>query len=162
MEPRPLAPVAPLEMVRGMARSEWGVEYQRRSLPRDVKAAVWSFTWGQCWYCGTNYLNPFETLVMEHVIPLCRGGDDEIENVVPACIYCNQSKGTMLLEEWRVARPDGDDPDNYPWLREYDSEDCPYISGRFWFERDSLWEGMRAQEIQIYRRMRKPKCKGFG
>src|SRR5687768_14667269 len=88
------------------------VEYERRKLPRNVKEFVWSMTYGKCWYCGSN-LNPFSNFVVEHMIPLCRGGTDDIENLVPACSYCNQDKGTKTVEEWRpfFADSEGQTPD---------------------------------------------------
>jgi hypothetical protein len=147
--------LSPQETDGGMAsRSRYRIEYQRGHIPREVKAHVWNFTWGRCWYCGTNYLNPFENLVIEHIVPLCRGGSDDIENLVPACAYCNQAKGTLLLEEWRAARPIGNDPDDYPFLREFLDSDGPgVLTGRFWFERDPLWVNMRETEIAVCRRM---------
>lgn len=37
---------------------------------------------------------------IDHVVPLSKGGLHIIENLVPACIYCNSSKGAKLLSEW--------------------------------------------------------------
>jgi 5-methylcytosine-specific restriction endonuclease McrA len=50
---------------------------------------------GNCAYCDA------EALHMDHVIPLSRGGEDVILNVVPACAPCNLSKGNKLPLEWR-------------------------------------------------------------
>ena len=53
-----------------------------------------------CAYC----LLPQEllpaTLTVDHVIPLSRGGAHSVENIVPACGYCNSSKGSKLVSEW--------------------------------------------------------------
>lgn len=58
---------------------------------------------GCCIYCGS--LGP---LVKDHATPVHRGGSDGIENVVPACSPCNQSKGADTAAEfvhWReIAR----------------------------------------------------------
>lgn len=49
-----------------------------------------------CVYCGL----PSEH--MDHVIPLSRGGEHTLDNVVPACAKCNFSKGSKLpVIEWR-------------------------------------------------------------
>lgn len=48
-----------------------------------------------CQYCQ----NSFDTI--DHVIPLTRGGDNMITNLVPCCRSCNSSKGTKLLAEWK-------------------------------------------------------------
>ena len=131
----------------------------RTNLPRELKAAVWNMTWGHCFYCGTNYMNPFENMIIEHVVPLFRGGTNEIENLVPACDGCNEAKGTLLLNEWRIARPYGDDPDEYPWLSEILDEHgnvTPYVgvskrlTHLFFFERDSVFAHMRQDEIKHY------------
>ncbi len=49
----------------------------------------------RCAYC------PSEGKTIDHVVPLARGGRDEISNLVPACKACNSSKGAKLLSEWR-------------------------------------------------------------
>ncbi|RAL98941.1 HNH endonuclease [Agrobacterium sp. MS2] len=48
-----------------------------------------------CVYCG----NPATSI--DHVDPRCNGGSNDIENLVPACIPCNSSKGGKLLKDWR-------------------------------------------------------------
>lgn len=42
----------------------------------------------RCAYCGVD-----GTLTEDHLVPLARGGSDFIENIVPACRDCNESKG---------------------------------------------------------------------
>lgn len=42
-----------------------------------------------CAYC----LRPAPMLEMDHVIPLSRGGEHTIDNLVPACSRCNNTKG---------------------------------------------------------------------
>lgn len=51
---------------------------------------------GICAYCGTAPA----LLVREHVVPKSRGGDDEFENIVPACGPCNVRKGRRTPLEW--------------------------------------------------------------
>jgi hypothetical protein len=55
---------------------------------------------GCCAYCGDQP----ETIHMDHVIPLARGGRHAIGNVLPACPTCNHSKSATLLVEWRHQR----------------------------------------------------------
>ena len=52
---------------------------------------------GCCAYCTT----PAVGIQMDHVVPISRGGRHAIGNVLPACRWCNQSKGARLLVEWR-------------------------------------------------------------
>lgn len=50
---------------------------------------------GVCVYCGAKV-----NLVIDHLIPVSKGGDDEPENLAISCKPCNASKAGMLLEEW--------------------------------------------------------------
>ena len=53
---------------------------------------------GLCVYC----LGP--AAQREHVVPLSLGGDDSIENIVPACKPCNASKKNTPLLVWLTKR----------------------------------------------------------
>src|SRR5437879_160187 len=46
---------------------------------------------GRCLYC-TRHVETID-LVIEHLIPITRGGHTTVENVVPACKWCNFEKG---------------------------------------------------------------------
>jgi len=48
-----------------------------------------------CPYCNVNKTN-----TIDHIIPLSRGGSNNIDNLVPVCVNCNSSKGAKLLSEW--------------------------------------------------------------
>lgn len=50
---------------------------------------------GRCAYCGSA-----GKMTRDHVVPLSRGGSDDIDNIVPACPTCNSSKGDRTLDEW--------------------------------------------------------------
>lgn len=64
----------------------------------------------------------------EHVLPLSRGGTNDMSNIVAACRACNADKNDLTLEEWAVDRrrrglPDVDTTLDDPafrnlWLRE--------------------------------------------
>lgn len=49
----------------------------------------------QCQYCGTYSTN----LTVDHIIPKSRGGTDSWDNLVAACIACNNKKGNQTPEE---------------------------------------------------------------
>ena len=44
------------------------------------------------------YCNCVKKLTKDHVIPVSKGGTDNIENIVPACVSCNSRKGIRLLK----------------------------------------------------------------
>lgn len=50
---------------------------------------------GRCAYCDR-----MAPLTMDHVVPLVRGGQHAIGNILPACHSCNASKRDRLLVEW--------------------------------------------------------------
>lgn len=53
---------------------------------------------GRCYYCHKQL--PILDLTIDHKIPLFRGGENSIENVVAACLDCNLRKKTKTVEEY--------------------------------------------------------------
>lgn len=53
-----------------------------------------------CAYCGDmpNFLT------IDHVIPRSQGGTNDLSNLLPACVDCNQSKGSTALCNWYTRR----------------------------------------------------------
>jgi 5-methylcytosine-specific restriction endonuclease McrA len=49
----------------------------------------------KCQYCGRSDL----TLTVDHVVPVSRGGEDTWENLVCACVHCNNKKGFRTPDE---------------------------------------------------------------
>jgi hypothetical protein len=57
----------------------------------------------RCFYCGRSYPTRWD-----HVHPVKKGGATVKGNLVPACIYCDDSKQDKTLPEWfRVASQRG-------------------------------------------------------
>ena len=48
----------------------------------------------RCQYCGSR-----DRLTLDHVLPKSRGGPDAWENLVAACVPCNNRKGNKTPEE---------------------------------------------------------------
>lgn len=49
----------------------------------------------RCQYCGTKK----GPLTLDHIIPKTRGGQDTWENLVTACMKCNNTKGSRTPDE---------------------------------------------------------------
>lgn len=92
--------------------SESGNKLAVRELPPRVEASLGRLPYEQwnalrkivferdglvCRYCGDTD-GPFHC---DHVVPISRGGANEMSNLVVACRFCNISKSDRLLSEWR-------------------------------------------------------------
>lgn len=49
----------------------------------------------KCVYCGE------PATQVDHIVPVSKGGTDDVSNLVPACRSCNSSKGNRDVDEWR-------------------------------------------------------------
>ena len=69
----------------------------------------------RCQYCGSR-----ERLTLDHVHPRSRGGPDTWENLVAACVPCNNRKGSRTPEEasMTLRRPPFR-PSHVMFLRDY-------------------------------------------
>lgn len=50
----------------------------------------------KCLACGK--IGDYQTLTMDHVIPVIYGGKNLISNIQPLCRECNSSKGTKIID----------------------------------------------------------------
>lgn len=48
-----------------------------------------------CQYCGGH--PPDKTLEVDHIVPVCKGGTDDIHNLITSCFDCNRGKGKNEL-----------------------------------------------------------------
>jgi len=67
----------------------------------DIREAVLERDSYQCQYCGA------EANHVDHIIPRCQGGSDDLDNLVAACEHCNCSKGGRTPEEAEMEMIDG-------------------------------------------------------
>lgn len=49
----------------------------------------------RCQYCGRTDVS----LTVDHIIPKCRAGEDTWENLVTACVECNNNKGDRTPDD---------------------------------------------------------------
>lgn len=103
--------IAELDDAGIIARTADGTPYSRQMVndgPRtDAERPPWS-EWAitrsivfrrdnhQCRYCGCT-AGPMEC---DHVVPLAKGGNCDLDNLATACRRCNRSKKDKLLGEW--------------------------------------------------------------
>jgi len=94
-----------LRVFNGFVRRE--VRFSRRNIfERDKNT---------CQYCGKRH--PKSELTIDHVIPQSRGGRDNWENLVLACVKCNVKKGSRTPAEAHMAlRKKPQKPDWLPAL----------------------------------------------
>lgn len=74
----------------------WTTLSGRESLPHRLRAAVIERDGKVCAYCG---LIP-ETVEIDHIIPVSRGGRTTLGNLTVACLPCTRSKGAKTVQEW--------------------------------------------------------------
>ncbi len=67
--------------------------------PRRRESIVFDRTDGHCGYC---WVKPATTI--DHIKPKCHGGSNGYDNVIGACLQCNNDKGAMSLAEFRRLR----------------------------------------------------------
>lgn len=63
----------------------------RKSIPQIVKAKVFARCDFKCVYCSSE-----DNLQIDHIIPITKGGGDEIENLQILCKTCNVKKSNKL------------------------------------------------------------------
>lgn len=74
-------------------------KHRIRKLPCSLTLSEWKDTKdyfdNRCAYCGSD-----EELTQEHFIPLSKGGEYTVNNIIPACRSCNCSKQDKCFFEW--------------------------------------------------------------
>ena len=78
---------------------------ERRSTGKRQRFEIFKRDHFTCQYCGKQ--PPDVVLVVDHITPVCEGGDTSPENLITACETCNQGKAGVLLGQVPV-RPDAD------------------------------------------------------
>jgi 5-methylcytosine-specific restriction endonuclease McrA len=74
---------------------------KQRAIARQMRETAWwkrKRSRGVCYYCNIKVLP--ESLTMDHLIPLSRGGKSVRSNIVTACKTCNNKKKYSLPFEW--------------------------------------------------------------
>ena len=75
---------------------------RERRKAREIKASQWwkrRLAKGICHYCNRR-ITPSDSLTMDHIVPIARGGRSTKGNLVTACKSCNNKKKQLLPMEW--------------------------------------------------------------
>jgi hypothetical protein len=66
------------------------------SVPEEMSRAVRALAQGRCQYCLMHESLQGATFHIEHVIPRCKGGQSNLDNLVLACPGCNLNKAGRI------------------------------------------------------------------
>lgn len=68
----------------------------RKALSKKVRFEVFKRDCFSCSYCGRS--PPSVILECDHIDPVSKGGDNDLDNLTTACFDCNRGKSNRLLE----------------------------------------------------------------
>lgn len=67
----------------------------RVALSQAIRTMVFEKDAYRCVNCGEHRL-----LEVDHIVPVCKGGGNEFENLQTLCATCNSKKGTLSMDDW--------------------------------------------------------------
>lgn len=70
---------------------------KRKSLSKKIRFEVFKRDNFTCRYCGKSA--PDVVLEVDHIIPVSKGGTDDICNLATSCLDCNRGKGAKKLSD---------------------------------------------------------------
>lgn len=86
----------------------------RKRLTKAERQQVYNMYGGRCAYCGKEIA--MKDMQVDHLKPLAWGGEDTMENMMPACRLCNHYKRANSLAAFRrmiASIPDKLERDSY-------------------------------------------------
>ena len=75
---------------------------KRKNLSKSVRFEVFKRDSFTCQYCGKSA--PDVVLEVDHIIPVSKGGDNDISNLITACFDCNRGKRDKKLTDKQSAK----------------------------------------------------------
>lgn len=76
------------------------LKYSKKINKNAIRKALIEKYGPNCFYCGTEF-QYLEDISVDHLIPQVKGGSNEMENLRPACFYCNNKKWSYSIDLWR-------------------------------------------------------------
>ena len=84
-----------------------GGQKRRGEAMPEITRTEWKelllFFGGECAYCGATPRRG-QSLTRDHLCPVDEGGRSTQDNIVPACLSCNSSKGNRDFKNWFMAQ----------------------------------------------------------
>lgn len=71
--------------------------YNRKAVNNRIRFKILEKYGFKCVYCGANPEKG--KLMIDHVLPVSKGGTNDEANLVPACFECNNGKKDKILDE---------------------------------------------------------------
>ena len=93
-----------LEKSRRQRNKKFGIQGTFSEKDFEIKLFNHKF---KCFYCGCELDK--NNITRDHYIPLCSGGTDTIDNIVPCCKKCNTKKNNKSPKEF-IKSMDNHDP----------------------------------------------------
>lgn len=75
-----------------------GIAKRSESLGLAKRFAVFERDDFNCQYCGRNAKDHKAVLVVDHINPKKRGGEETLENLITSCVECNSGKRARLIK----------------------------------------------------------------
>jgi 5-methylcytosine-specific restriction endonuclease McrA len=69
---------------------------QRRTIADAIQRQVRERAQHVCEYCHTSELWQYVRFTVDHILPLSKGGTDDLENLCLACFHCNRRKSDAI------------------------------------------------------------------
>ena len=78
--------------------------HRRRMFTTQERNLVYNRTEGHCGICGR--FIPLEEYTIDHIIPLSKGGTNDLSNLQPCCSFCNKAKDDSVGDDFysRIVR----------------------------------------------------------
>ena len=73
---------------------------ERRKFSKQEREEIYEKMHGRCAYCGSAL--DINDMQVDHIVPLHRGGTNDMNNLMPACRGCNHYKSTLTIEQFRA------------------------------------------------------------
>lgn len=70
----------------------------RHAISRTLRSIIYDMFDGSCMYCGAELDDDWH---IDHIMPVSRGGQNNLGNLGPSCRNCNLQKSDYTVEEYR-------------------------------------------------------------